>query len=101
MQHLEKRLYQHKYDQTKRNDKTALATHAKEHNHKFQFSNTKIIAQEENMKKRKIREVIEIFKNNNNINLKSDTVHFEPIYAHIFKVHHTPNTSAIDVHANT
>ena len=70
MQHLRCRIYQHKYDVNKGNSNTGLATHAKDENHHFSFNNIKILAYEENCKKRKIREILEILKLNNTVNFK-------------------------------
>ena len=47
---------------------TNLYTHAKDENHHFSFNNIKILAYEENCKKRKIREIPEILKLNNTVN---------------------------------
>lgn len=79
---LSARLCQHKNDERNQNDHTALAVHSKECVHKFNFNCSKILADESNDKKRKIREVVEIIKRNGTaVNYKSDTVNFASLYA--------------------
>jgi len=83
LQHLEKRLRRHKYDQAKGNDETALAVHSKTSGHKFNFDETKILLFESNSRKRKIRKVIEIIKYNF-VNFKSDSARVGSVYGSIF-----------------
>lgn len=90
MQHLNCRIRQHKSDERKGNDNTGLASHSKKENHQFNFDKVKILAYEENCKKRKIREIIEIIKNENNTNFKGDTLRMEPFYSSLINnVHNT------------
>ena len=56
--------------ENKKNDHTALAVHSKTFNHDFKIENSTILARENNTKRRKIREVIEILKCEHNINFK-------------------------------
>ena len=51
---------------------TALIFHSKENNHNFNFNSTTILAFESNLKSRKIREVIEIWKMKNSVNFNRD-----------------------------
>ena len=77
---LEKRICKHKNDENKLNDHTALAVHANELHHNFNFEDTIILAREKNTKRRKIREVIEIRKKKNNLNFKRDSESLSNIY---------------------
>ena len=100
VQHLAKRVYQHKSDEKnykkdlekKRVDGTALAKHARDENHVFDFDGTKILAREGNTTKRRIREVVEIIKNNT-VNFKSDIENFGAMYGHIIKNYCTTNSN--------
>ena len=80
LQYLQKSINRHEYDQNKQNGETALAVHSKATGHKFEFDNTKILLSESNTRKRKIREVIEIIKNNT-INFETDSARIGSIYA--------------------
>lgn len=83
MQYLSKRLSQHKYDEKKGNDETALAKHAKETGHHFDFEKASILAYEKNNKKRKLREVAEIIKNKNTVNYKRDSEKMDTMYSSV------------------
>jgi len=92
LQHLAKRINQHRYDEAKHKidtnklvqNGTALAKHAREENHSFNFDKVKILAKESNTKRRKIREVVEIFKHKT-VNFKTDTVNIRDAYGDIIK----------------
>ena len=58
----------------------SLAVHSKAPGHKFEFDNTIILLFESNTWKRKIREVIEITKNNT-VNFKTNSARIGSIYA--------------------
>lgn len=80
-QYLSKRIYQHKYDVRKISKEsspnhlegTALAQHAKITEHNFNFDKVSVLARENNSRKRKLREAIEIMKSKNAVNFKTDT----------------------------
>jgi len=57
----------------KKNDHTALVVDSKMFNHNFKFENATILAHENNTKRRKIREVIEILKCERNINFRRES----------------------------
>lgn len=76
-QNLESRLRGHKYDKT---NKTALTKHHETTKHNFNFNNTKILATENNNKKREILEMIYIKKNPNSINDKKDIQGLNKMY---------------------
>ena len=82
MQHLEKRLRRHKLDESKLNDETALAVHASLTGHRFNFKNTRILLHENNTRKRKFREIIEILKHKS-VNFKADSSKLGPMYGPI------------------
>ena len=84
LQHLQKRISRHKSDEKALNNATALAVHAKDFNHKFNFDGIQILSYESNTRKRKTREVIEILKKDT-VNFKSDTDGIRHTYAHLFK----------------
>lgn len=83
LQYLSKRIYQHKYDVQKQSDETALASHVMETGHLFDFNRPKILASENNTRKRKIREAIEIIKHDNSINFKRDSENLSRAYASV------------------
>jgi len=71
---LGKKLSQHKRDEEKENDHTALTSHSKTTKHRFDFDSTSILAYAKNDKKIKIREVVEIIiKDRKCVILKTDT----------------------------
>ncbi|KAH1014409.1 hypothetical protein HUJ04_003250 [Dendroctonus ponderosae] len=61
-------------------NKTALAKHIIETGHTFNYTETKVLKSEFNTRKRKLYETIEIIKNLNGINFKTDTKHLSIIY---------------------
>ena len=72
-QRLQKRIQQHKLDiKDKKTNNTGLSHHAKEKNHEFNFNNTKILCSEVNLVKRLFRETIEIKKDSNAVNFRTD-----------------------------
>ena len=78
IRYLKKRLYSHKYNCNHPDkDSTALADH-------IDFENVTIAAREENYHRRKICEIIEIIKEKNLINYKSDSVDTYTFYAYFF-----------------
>ena len=85
LQHLEKRINRHRYDESKLNDETALAVHAKSTTgHCFDFDKTSILVQESNTRKRKIREVIVIeIINSNTVNFKRDSAKLTTMYGSV------------------
>lgn len=84
LQYLSARVNQHKRDERTQNDNTALAAHSKDKNHKFNFEKVEILAYENNTKKRKIREFIEIVKYDT-VNFKKDTDKLGSTYNAIIK----------------
>lgn len=81
-QYLKNRLNGHKYD---KKNKTALTNHSSQNNHCFNFDKTKILRTENNSKKREFYEMIEIQRNPNSINLKTDTKKLSKIYHNLIK----------------
>jgi hypothetical protein len=79
---LKNRLNGHKYD---KKNKTALTNHISEKKHTFNYEDVQILRTENNQKKREFYEMIEIQKNQNNINSKADTKHLSKIYYNIIK----------------
>ena len=76
MQYLKNRLGQHTSDVKLKNEDTALCSHAVSLQHTFDFKKAMVLAHEENSessKKRKIRETVEIIKDSNTINYKTDS----------------------------
>ena len=57
-----------------RSTKTALSQHAVNSSHVFDFDGTVILANEDQIKKRKIREIVEIMKDRKSVNFKSDDI---------------------------
>ena len=70
LQFLSKRIYQHDYGVRRSQDDTALTVHAKQTGHSMDFNNTSILAFENNNRKRKIREVVEILQHKEAMNFK-------------------------------
>jgi NAD-dependent SIR2 family protein deacetylase len=81
MQWLGNRLAQHGNDVKLGKKCTALCDHCVEKGHSFDFENTNIVWFEENEKKRKLREAIEIVKRPNTVNFKTDSDHVNAIYS--------------------
>lgn len=79
-QYLGNRLNGHKYD---KKNHTALTKHALEHNHTFNYQETKILKTEINTQKREICEMIYIKKNSNAINAKTDIKNLSKIYFNV------------------
>lgn len=79
-QYLESRLNGHKYD---KKNQTALSKHARQHNHTFNFQDTKILKTEYNQQKREIHEMICIKQNPNSLNAKTDIKNLNKIYYNI------------------
>lgn len=84
---LGKRIKQHDNDVTNKRNNTALCEHTSETGHNFDLGNTSIICFEENERKRKIREAIEIIKFGTSVNYKRDSKdiydNFSPIISRI------------------
>ena len=98
LQHLGKRVTGHKSDEKKAQkdtnrkitDGTALSQHARDKNHSFNFNNIAILHKESNIKKRKIREVIEIIKRKT-CNFKTDTRNSDCMYGDVLRITHSPS----------
>ncbi|XP_045463451.1 uncharacterized protein LOC123673068 [Harmonia axyridis] len=84
-QWLKSRLALHKSDIAKHPDRCALATHAFNLNHKINFEEAKVLKTEKNYKKRLILEMIEINKQENIINKKTDTNKLSAIYGYLLE----------------
>ena len=76
-QYLENRVKGHKYD---KNNATALSKHEENKKHSFNYNNIKVIATEQNTKKRELLESILIYKNTGAINDKKDINNLNKIY---------------------
>ena len=83
IQWLENRLAQHSNDVKLKKKSTALCEHSTEMGHMFDFEGAKILCFEENERKRKVREAIEIIKQEDAINFKTDISHINGIYSPI------------------
>ena len=81
---LKVRLSQHQTDVENQIRRTALTIHAKEEKHVFDFDNTSILAREDNTRKRKLLEVINITRNNT-VNYKTDTANLCTVYKIIIR----------------
>ncbi|XP_060523582.1 uncharacterized protein LOC132700362 [Cylas formicarius] len=81
-QYLKNRINGHKYD---KKNTTALKSHCAETKHSFNFAKVKILKTENNTKKREILEMVEIQKNKNSINSKTDTNNLSKLYCNILK----------------
>lgn len=85
-QYLKNRLRAHAYGIKGRNgENTALKKHVAETGHSFKFKETRVIIQEKNEKKRLIKEMIEIKKDNKSINFKQDIEGLSNIYFKLIK----------------
>lgn len=69
--------------------KTALAEHSETLVHTFDFTNTKIIGKQQNLKKRLIHEMIAIKKEVHHVNKKEDIEGLNSCYFNIFLKHKT------------
>lgn len=88
IQKLATRKYQHQCDCKKQITKTssALAIHAKENDHTFDFDNAKILKQENNKLKLQIHEVNQIIRyENNTCNKKTDKKDYTNTYINLIK----------------
>jgi len=65
---------------------TALKTHAQKYNHTFNILGAKVLQKEKNLRKRLILESIEIIKNNNACNTRSDTDNISESYMDMIKI---------------
>ena len=79
-QRLQARVSQHNSDVQNQKNHTALATHAVEMGHVFDFQAASIVGRENNMKKRKTLEAFNIIKYENNVNFKTDANHLRNVY---------------------
>lgn len=80
-QYLKNRIYEHKNSIKNTNQNlTALSKHAIDNLHNFDFNNVQILDYEPNHKKRNIKEMIQIKKNNNTLNFRNDTENLSTIY---------------------
>lgn len=79
-QYLNKRVYSHKYSIQCNDESTALSRHSKELNHHFDFNNVSILDRESNYKKRLIKEMINIKKEKNSINFRTDIQNLSILY---------------------
>jgi len=79
-QPLKLRINQHKSDQSKKPNSTALARHSNEKNHTFNYEKTKILETEHHQKKRLLAEMLHIKTTNNACNSKKDTSDLPPQY---------------------
>ena len=86
MQYLQKRVDAHKYDvRHPEKDSTALAEHSKNLSHRINFDKVSVLGKENNNIRRKIREVIEIMKEKNAVNYKTDSMEIFTFYAHLLR----------------
>lgn len=74
------RAKQHENDVINEKENTALAKHAKGCKHEFDFYNIKIVATENIQEKREILEVLEIQRDKNSCNFKTDTAMLNSMY---------------------
>ncbi len=84
--YLKTRLREHKNDQKNyllRSNPTALVEHKIETGHDFEYDNTTILQTQSNYKKRLIAEMIEIQKNKNCVNKRTDIEHLSNAYFNI------------------
>lgn len=85
-QRLKNRLTQHSSDIKVKPNSCALTQHASQFNHKFSFNEVKILAQDNNNKRRLFLEMFHIQKSNNCVNFKKDTSNLNIIYNYLFKI---------------
>lgn len=85
-QYLHKRLCNHKNNvRNNKPDTSALAKHAIENGHCFDFQNTKILTNENDFQKRLVLEMLHIAKEDNTINNRSDIQNLSRIYHNLIK----------------
>ncbi|XP_055844699.1 uncharacterized protein LOC129911064 [Episyrphus balteatus] len=85
-QKLKNRISGHKSDvRTGNSQKTALAMHCLEEDHRPDFDNVKILQQENHYSKRMLLEMLHIQKNENVVNRRSDCDGLSIIYSHLAK----------------
>lgn len=85
VQLLENRLAQHKRDVSAKRKSTALCEHTTETGHNINVKKASILCFEENDKKRKVREAVEILKHDEAINFKTDVHGVIGMYSPILK----------------
>ena len=87
-QNLDKRIKQHKNDSKIRSnfDKTALTKHIFELNHNFDFDNVSILDVEPIKFKRNISEMVQIYKNKNSVNERTDTKNLNKYYISLLNI---------------
>ncbi len=78
---LKNRINQHKRDVYYKKETTALCEHATQKGHCFNFDNVIIKEKESNMEKRKFLEMINIKREKNSINFKTDTCKLSAVYS--------------------
>ena len=76
-------------DVRSRTTKTVLSQHAVYSPHVFDFDGTVILANEDQIEKRKIREIVEIMKDRKSVNFKSDIDDLHDAYAPLIGLTHT------------
>lgn len=88
-QWLKSRMYSHQYDITKKKTNTALAMHASNTTHKFDFEDVKILDTESNLGKRLLLEMIHINCTENCVNQRKDIEGLSNIYGNLLKIQET------------
>lgn len=90
MQHLDKRIQQHKNDcrnnKMFNEDKTALSKHHFETGHSFKFGEVEVVDSETQTYKRKLSEMIHI-NLNETVNIKTDTDGLSGVYSNILQMY--------------
>lgn len=80
------RLSQHRNDVRAQKDATALASHAREEEHEYNFDECRILARERNKTRLQIQEVNHIICNDHRAcNFKTDSSHINPTYYCLLK----------------
>lgn len=82
-QKLGNRINQHRNSVKNSNNCTALVDHVNENNHEFNFNSVKILKNENNYHKRVIHEMLQIKKNHNSINYRTDIQNLNAIYGNV------------------
>lgn len=83
-QYIDNRIKEHKYSTKKASENmTALAKHAWEKKHSFNFQNYQILEQEHNYNKRLFKEMWHIKRDSHSINDKKDTMNLSVIYRNL------------------
>lgn len=82
-QWLKSRIALHKSDITKKLERCALVTHVNQNSHDIDFENVQIVASEPSYKKRLVLEMININKQEDPINRKTDTQNLSGIYTYM------------------